>query len=178
MQKPFIVFIDGPMGSGKTTTTKLLNSELPDTARIAFPDIKRLVPNYRENEITISVIKEVMAVMIEKYLEHGVSVVVEQITKQEGIHSLKDIADKHGARFFAYRMSAPKDVRWERVKERTRLMMKVETLSESKVEELRGYFEPNNKFYEDNPSDVSVEIDSLENNPKQVVEMIKENLYL
>ena len=72
----------------------------------------------------------------------------------------------------------PKDVRWERVKERTRLMMKVETLSESKVEELRGYFDPNNKFYEDNPSDVSVEIDSLENNPKQVVEMIKENLYL
>jgi predicted AAA+ superfamily ATPase len=50
MQKPFLIFVDGPMGSGKTTTTKLLNTELPDTARIAFPDIKRLIPNYSENE--------------------------------------------------------------------------------------------------------------------------------
>lgn len=176
MKQPFLIFIDGPMGSGKTTTTKLLNSELPDTARIAFPDIKRLIPNYGENAKTIPIIKDVMAVMIDKYLEHGVSVVVEQITKQDGIQSLKDIADKHGARFFAYRMSAPKDVRWERVQERTRLMMEVEKLSESKVTELHGYFEPNNEFYENNPSNLSVEIDSLNNDPKKVVEIIKENI--
>ena len=112
MIKTFIIFVDGPMGSGKTTTSKLLNSELPDTARIAFPDIKRLIPNYKENEKTIPIIKDVMVAMIDKYLEHGVSVVVEQITKQEGIEKLKQIADKHEATFLAYRMSAPKDVRW------------------------------------------------------------------
>jgi predicted ABC-type ATPase len=173
MTQSFLVFVDGPMGSGKTTTTKLLNSELPNTARIAFPDIKRLIPNYGENAKTIPIIKEVMAVMIDKYLEHGVSVIVEQITKKEGIQLLKDIADKHQAKFFAYRMNAPKDVRWERVKERTRLMMEVEKLPESKVEELRGYFDPNNEFYESNPSDLSVQIDSFTNNPELVVEIIK-----
>ncbi len=176
MKQPFLVFVDGPMGSGKTTTTKLLNSEIPDTARIAFPDIKRLIPNYGENAKTIPIIKDVMSVMIDKYLEHGVSVVVEQITRQDGIQSLKDIADKHGARFFAYRMSAPKDVRFERVKERTRQMMGVEILPESKVEELRGFFEPNDRFYEDNPSDLSVEIDTSVNNPEEIIKIIKNNL--
>ncbi len=176
MKQTFLIFVDGPMGSGKTTTTKLLNTELPDTARVAFPDIKRLIPNYGENAKTISVIKDVMSVMIDKYLEHGVSVIVEQITKQEGITKLKLIAEKHGADFFAYRMSAPKDIRWERVKERTRQMMEVETLPESKVEELRGYFEPNNEFYEENPSDLSVQIDSFANSSDSVVEIIKKNI--
>jgi predicted kinase len=176
MQQPFLIFVDGPMGSGKTTTTKLLNTQLPDTARIAFPDIKRLIPNYTENAKTIPVIKEVMKVMIDKYLEHGVSVVVEQITKQEGIKLLKEIAEKHDARFFAYRMCSPKDVRWERVKERTREMMGVEKLPESKADELSGYFEPNNKFYEENLSELSIQIDTHNNSPEEVVEIVKNNL--
>jgi len=176
MIKPFLIFVDGPMGSGKTTTTKLLNTELPNTARIAFPDIKRLIPNYKENEKTIPVIKDVMAVMIDKYLEHGVSVVVEQITKQEGIEKLKQIADKYEANFFAYRMSASKEERWKRVKERTRQMMEVEQLPESKVEELRGYFEINNNFYEENPSDLSVEISTSVHRPEEVTEIIKNKI--
>ena len=176
MKKPFLIFIDGPMGSGKTTITKLLNEELPDTARIAFPDIKRLIPNYKENEKTIPIIKQVMKVMIDKYLEHGVSVVVEQVTRQEGIELLKEIAEKHNAAFFAYRMNAPRDVRWERVQERTRQMMEVDILPKSKIEELYGYFEPNNEFYEENPSAWSIEIDTVTNSPAEVTEFIKTNI--
>lgn len=177
MKQTFFIFVDGPMGSGKTTITKLLNSELSDTARIAFPDIKRLIPNYKENEKTIPVIKEVMKVMIDKYLELGVSVVVEQITKQDGIKKLKEIAEKHNATFLAYRMSAPKDVRWQRVQERTRQMMEMEKLPESKIEELHGYFEPNHAFYQENPSDMSIQIDTSVNNPEEVIELIKSNLH-
>jgi type IV secretory pathway ATPase VirB11/archaellum biosynthesis ATPase len=51
----FLILVDGPMGSEKTSTTKLINTELPETARIAFPDMKRLVPSYKENENTIPV---------------------------------------------------------------------------------------------------------------------------
>jgi len=176
MKQPFLIFVDGPMGSGKTTTTKLLNSELPDTARVAFPDIKRLIPNYGENSKTIPIIKDVMAVMIDKYLECGVSVVVEQVSKQDGIEKLKQIAEKRNAPFFAYRMTAAKATRWERVKERTRQMMEIEELPESKVAELQGYFEPNNRFYEENPSDLSIEIDTGNNNSAEVVEIIKGNI--
>lgn len=176
MQNPFLIFVDGPMGAGKTTTTKQLNTELPYTARIAFPEIKRLIPSYRESEKTIPIIKDVMSAMIDKYLEHDVSVIVEQIAKQDGIERIKQIADKYDARFLAYRLNASKEIRWERVKERTRQMMDVEQLPESKIEELKEYFEPNDRFYEENPSHISVRIDSQVNEPTDITKIIKADL--
>lgn len=161
------------MGSGKTTTTKALSETFPDAARVAFPDIKRLVPNYQENADTIPIIKAVMAAMIDTYLAHGVSVIVEQISKQEGIERLQRIAETHQAHFAAYRLTAPKAVRWERVQARTREMMVVETLPEEKVEQLRGYFEPNHAFYEENSSAVSEYIDSSQHTVDEVVVLIK-----
>lgn len=168
----FLILVDGPMGSGKTTTTKLLSEKLPDAARIAFPDIKRLVPNYKENEKTLPVIREVMRVMIDKYLEFGVSVIVEHITKAEGVQILKDLAEQREAKFMAYRLSAPKDVRMIRVCERARQMMNVPELPESKVAELTGYFESNDQFYTSNPSDLISIINTEELNPDQVAETI------
>ncbi len=172
MTTSFLILVDGPMGSGKTTTTKLLNQKLPDTARVALPDIKRLVPNFKENKETLTVIREVMKVMIDKYLEHGVSVIVEQITKAEGVEILKNIAEKHGAKFYAYRLTAPKDIRLNRVHERTKEMMGVTELPQSKIDELAGYFEPNDKFYLDNPISTAGSIDTQELNPEEVAETI------
>lgn len=160
------------MGSGKTTTSKLLNETLPNTARVAFPDIKRLIPDYKENEGSLSVTREIMRVMIDKYLELGVSVIVEHVSKAEGVQILKDLAEKRGAKFFAYRLDAPKELRMERVSERTRGMMGVSELPESKVTELAGYFEPNDKFYMENPSDLVQIIDTEKLNPEEVVECV------
>ncbi len=172
MKTPFLIFIDGPMGSGKTTTTKLLNQKLPDTARIAMPDIKRLIPNYKENPNHLVVIRAVMAAMIDTYLAHGVGVIVEQVNSASGISSLKDIADKHGARFFAYRLAAPKDIRKTRVDERTKIDMGVTELPKDKVEQLAGYFEPNDQFYLQNTTEISEPIDTSTMSPDEVTDFI------
>ncbi|MDE1940583.1 MAG: AAA family ATPase [Patescibacteria group bacterium] len=172
MTNPFLILVDGPMGSGKTTTTKLLNQMLPDTARVALPDIKRLVPNYKENEKTLMVIREVMKAMIDKYLEFGVSVIVEQITKVDGVQALREIATKRDANFYAYRLTAPKDDRLKRVHERTRVMMAVAELPQSKIDELSGYFEPNHQFYLDNPINTIESIDTQNLSPEKVAEII------
>ncbi len=160
------------MGSGKTTTTKLLNQKLPDTARIAMPDVKRLVPNYKENPNHLVVIRAVMAAMIDTYLANGVSVIVEQVTTAEGLEKLKDIAEKRDAKFFAYRLSAPKDTRKVRVAERTKIDIGVSELPQDKVEQLAGYFEPNDQFYIDNPATVSECIDTGNMSPDEVVDFI------
>lgn len=172
----FLVLVDGPMGSGKTTTTKLLNEKLLGTARVAFPDIKRLIPNYKESPDSLSVTREVMRVMINKYLELGISVVVEQVSKAEGLQALKDLAEKNHARFFAYRLDAPKEIRFARVCERTKEMMGVLELPESKKDELIGYFEPNDQFYTENPSDLVSIIDTQNLTSEEVVEMIVDKL--
>lgn len=172
MTTPFLILVDGPMGSGKTTTTKTLSQKLPDAARVALPDIKRLVPNYKENEKTLTVVREVMRAMIDTYLESDVSVIVEQITRAEGVALLRSIADKHGAAFYAYRLTAPKDIRLQRVHERTREMMSVQALSAQKIDELAGYFEPNDAFYANNPVNEAEVIDTQHLSPDQVADLI------
>lgn len=172
MTTPFLIFIDGPMGSGKTTTTKLLNQKLPDTARVAMPDIKRLVPNYKENPHTLVVLKDVMASMVDKYLEHGVSVIIELVTKADGIEMLRQIAQKHSAKFHGYRLSALEGTRRTRVYERTKEMIGVTELPQSKIEELDDYINKNNQFYLDNPIDSIETIDTTGMDSEQVVEMI------
>lgn len=64
-----------------------------------------------------------MKVMIDKYLEYGVSVIVEQINKAEGVENLKSLAEKRGAKFYGYRLTAAKDTRLNRVFERTKEFM-------------------------------------------------------
>jgi predicted kinase len=168
----FLILVDGPMGSGKTTTTKLLNEKLLGTARVAFPDIKRLIPNYKEGEKSLSVTREVMRVMIDKYLELGVSVIVEQVSKAEGVQVLKGLAEQHGAVFFAYRLDAPKNIRFDRVCDRTKEMMDVSELPGPKKDELTGYFEPNDQFYSENPSGLVVIIETQNRNPEEVAELV------
>lgn len=60
----------------------------------------------------------------------------------------------------------------KRVIERTRLMMTVPELPQSKITELEGYFEPNDKFYADNPSSLVSVIDTQNLSAEQVVEFI------
>lgn len=176
MSKTFLILIDGPMGSGKTTTSKLLNQSLPDTARVALPDIKRLVPNFREDTKTLNTIREVMRAMIETYLKNDVSVVVEQITKTDGAQLLKEIAERNGASFYGYRLTAPKEIRWNRVLERTKGMMEVTELPQSKIDELAGYFEPNHQFYIENPIEISEMIDTNELDTDQAIQYIINSL--
>ncbi len=170
--KKFLILIDGPMGSGKTTTSKLVNEWLPDTARIALPDVKRLVPNFRENDKTLAIVRDVMWVMIEKYLEHGISVIVEQITSTDGILPLIQVAVAHGAEFHAFRLTAQKEVRLQRVYERTKEMMKVSELPEAKIAEMNGYFEPNDQFYIENPIPEAIVIDSEKLSSEECADLI------
>jgi len=160
------------MGSGKTTTSKLLNEKMPDTARVALPDIKRLIPNYGENEHTLHVIREVMKAMVDKYLEHGVSVVLEQISKAEGAEMLLEIATKHNANFYPYRLTAPKDLRWERVQERTKGMIGADVQLAEKIETMKGYFEPNHQFYIDNLIEQAEIIDTSDLTPDKIADYI------
>ncbi len=172
----FIVLIDGPMGSGKTTTSKALNAKLEGTARISLADVKRFISGYEKSESYTKISQEVIKVMTEKYLELGISVVVECIMKAEGVESFAQIAKKYNAHCFAYKLTAPESLLFDRVKERTRLMMDVAELPSEKITELEGLFEPNYKFHMENPCSAAKTVDSENFNTDQIIEMISSDI--
>ena len=172
MPKTFIIQIDGPMGSGKTTVSKLLRQKLPDCARIALPDIKRLVPNFRENEITLKIIRDVILSMADIYLQNKICIIVEQISAPEDLIRLTKLSTKHNASLHAFRLTAPRDLRLKRVLERSKESYGVTELAQSKILELETYFNANEKFYDENPLSEAQIIDSEINNPDEIVEKI------
>ena len=176
MISPFIILVDGPMGSGKTSTTKLLSQKLPNAARVARADIKRLIPNYSENGEFLSLTRDVMHAMIDKYLEYGVGVIVELMTNTEGAEDLLRMAHKYGATYNVFRLMAPADLRLARVHGRTREMMAINELPQSTIDVLAWNFELDEKFFIDNSLDVAETIDTQFMTPEQVVNVIIERL--
>ncbi len=176
MSKTFIILIDGPMGSGKTTLSKLLSQKLPDFARIALPDIKRFVPNFRENEATLKIIRDVILSMANTYLQNGVSIIVEQISSSKDLINLKELSTRHNSSLYAFRLTAPQDLRLKRVLERSKESLGVIELSNSKILEIEEYFKANEMFYHENPLIEATIIDSEINNPDEISKKIIEEL--
>ncbi len=133
------------MGSGKTTTSKLLNEVIIRSARVALPDIRRFVSgNHREHgEIT----RQVMLDMAHSYLQSNIPVIIETVCGEEYISKCAALADEHNCPLHTYYISADEDIRWQRVCERTRQMMNMELLPEDKIEELKPIFVENKAFY-------------------------------
>ena len=171
MTSKFIILLHGPMGSGKTTTSKLLHESIVPSARVALPDVRRLVSgNHREHgEIT----RQVMLDMASSYLRAGVPVVIETVCGEEYIKRCATLANEHDCQFHAYYISADENIRWQRVCERTRQMMEVEQLPDSKIEELKPIFADNKSFYDKQSGDLGEVLDTSGLSIEAVVERIK-----
>ncbi len=115
-----LIVIDGPMGSGKTTVSKLLQERIKEkTALVCLDKLKRMVSqNKLDNIIHLELAHEVGALMANFYLKKGVNVIVEKaFTKSEFLESfLKLIKGK--PKIFIYQIEAPFEIRIKRVKER------------------------------------------------------------
>ena len=130
---PFLILIDGPMGSGKTTVSKILHSKLKRTSYIGLDRIKRYISDFRRNPTDNEISRNVVLVMTGEYLKQGISVIVEQGMREEYIRLLKKVAKKHKAKCFIYQLDAPKKLLQERVLKRTKLLKKP-IISKSRIE--------------------------------------------
>ena len=171
MSQNFIVLLHGPMGSGKTTTSKSLNESIVPSARVALPDVRRLVSgNYRENgELT----RQVMLDMASSYSQSNIPVIIETVCGEEYIKKCRAVADEHNCKFFAYFILANENTRWQRVCERTRQMMDVAQLLDSKIEELESIFADNKAFYDKQAGDLGEVLDTSNLEIEAVVQKIK-----
>jgi predicted kinase len=121
LNKKFIIIIDGPMGSGKTTVATILHKKLKRTAHIGLDRIKWFISDFKRIPEDNEIIRSVVVAMTKEYLKQGISVIVEQGMRKERIETLKKIAMQNDAHFLAYQLTASKSVLFERVHQRPHL---------------------------------------------------------
>lgn len=170
-----LVVIDGPMGSGKTTTVQLLNSKLNGTAILSRSEIKKFINNFDEGSHN-KVVQNVTTVMVDEFLKNGVSVIVEWAMRSERVEAFKEMAKKYNARCFVYELDAPKDMLLKRVEERTRILLHKEELPAENKENVRINFEKNYSFRTDHKYKGATIIDSSILNTEEIVAKILTDL--
>ncbi|MCB9798548.1 ATP-binding protein [Candidatus Nomurabacteria bacterium] len=116
-----LILIDGMSGAGKTTTTKLLLEKLPRTAHVGMDVIKRLVSDFERGVRDNDIARAVTFAMAEKYLQLGLSVIVEQPFRTEKmVQEYEQLAKKHHINCHKYQIHADPKVAFERVVDRTK----------------------------------------------------------
>ena len=119
--KQFLLLVDGMSGAGKTTVTKLLAEELPRTAIVGFDKIKRFVSDFERGFRDNQIAREVTMVMVQKYLDLGLSVIVEHPFKtEEEIDSYTKLANEQHIPCYKFQLHTDPDVALQRVMERTK----------------------------------------------------------
>lgn len=171
-KKLFMVLIDGPMGAGKTTTSRLLNKKLEGTARVPLDEIKKYISGFRTNPACKKISREIQMIMVEAYLKRGISVIIEWAMKQEHIENFIKIAKRNKARFFIYQLNAPKHLLIKRVKERTRMLKGRSRLTKESVEKIDKKFEKNYNFHFKNRYNEAIVFDSKKLSSEQIVKNI------
>jgi predicted kinase len=140
----FLLIIDGPMGSGKTTVSTLLHKKLKRTAHIGLDRIKWLISDFKKVTADNDIVRNIILAMTKEYLRQGINVIVEQGMTKERIENLTKIAKKYDARLLGYQLDAPKEVLFNRIAERQKLNKKT-TVSKARIE--RNYqFHLQNKY--------------------------------
>ena len=119
IMKHFLVIIDGPMGSGKTTVGKILHSKLKRTAVLSTDKIKFFLSDFERGERDNSITANVLLQMCREYIRQGINVLLAQgFWKKEFIEPYITFAKENDLALFVYQLEASREVLLERIKNR------------------------------------------------------------
>jgi len=170
MKKPFLIVIDGPMGAGKTTVSKLLHEKLHKKKRlnalISLDRLKRIISGYKmDSKIHLKLASDIGISMTKEYLKNNIDVIVEKaFTRAEFVDSFIRPFKKK-ARLFVYQIEVPTDIGARRVRERP-------LHPEIKKRPPKSKFERNIRHYSQFKYKKAEVFDSSKLTPRQIVNKI------
>ena len=142
MKKPFLIILDGPIGSGKTTVSELLHKRLKKTALISLDKVKRLVSDYKPGHKYHNLASQVGKVMAKEYLKNGWNVIVEKaFTREKFIQEYLNFKKNKNIKVFVYQMTIPFNVAIKRVRQREKLRDKISKLSTRRIERNYNHYD-------------------------------------
>ncbi|MFA6397912.1 MAG: AAA family ATPase [Candidatus Paceibacterota bacterium] len=163
-KKLFIVLITGPMGSGKTTVSKILHSKLKRTALISLDHIKKFISDFKRETKDNEISRNVILAMTKEYLRQNISVIIEQALSLGQINKFQKIADKYKANYFVYQLDAPRKILEKRIKQRTEIPGKQKVSKERIVK--------NYNFHLENKYSKAIILDSEKLTPEKIASLI------
>lgn len=170
--KAFLLILDGPMGTGKTTVSKLLHEKLEGVALVTLSNVKKFIFDHEKDHAYNKISQEVILVMVNKYLELGISVIVEWAMRKERVKAFKEIAKENGAQFYIYQLEGSKDLLLKRVKERTRILLNKKLLPKKNIANVEKHFEQHHLFHSENKYNNAIILNSEKLSATQIARKI------
>ncbi|TSC71160.1 MAG: Uncharacterized protein G01um101449_88 [Parcubacteria group bacterium Gr01-1014_49] len=166
----FLVIIDGPMGSGKTTIGNLLHSGLKRTAILSTDKIKFFLSDFERGERDNAISAAVLMQMCREYIKHGINIVLPQgFWKKEYLEPYIKLAEENNLKLFVYQLEAPKDVLLERLRNRPKPVLAKTPVPEEKILQ-------NLKTWEENRYDLGKVFDTSKLSSEEIAQAILKDL--
>lgn len=168
--KKFLILIDGPMGSGKTTLGKLLHPHLPRTAMLSTDAIKFFISDFergtRDNTISASVLRQ----MCREYLRHNINILLPQgLWRKSYVEPYQQLAQELGVDFFIYQLTAPREVLLGRIHNRPKPQLAKTPVPEDRIQR-------NLDTWEENHYELGTVFDTTEFAPEEIAKRILTDL--
>lgn len=117
----FLILLDGPKGSGKTTIRKLLQLQLQNTEFLSLDAARLSIPGSRATNEFNAQAFEILFTQIRACLKQKKNVVLDSGLNDERFTILQNIAHEESAAVLAFSLIAPFETLAERVRERDAL---------------------------------------------------------
>ncbi|OGJ04426.1 hypothetical protein A3F97_02970 [Candidatus Nomurabacteria bacterium RIFCSPLOWO2_12_FULL_41_10] len=113
------IFLNGQMGSGKSTITNLLRKNLKRTALLSIEDIRVLLSDFRPSTEDHLLAWKIIYRMCDEYFKNGISVLLEQIVcSEEVVNKFLRLAKKHKCVIGFYHLQATRNILLSRIEKR------------------------------------------------------------
>lgn len=168
MKKPFLIVIDGPMGSGKTTLGEKLHKKLPNTAFLNLDSFKYLISEYKmDSKKHLIMASKIGRAITKECLKNKINVIVEKAFTREEF--LKEFIKgfKKNSKLRIYQLHAPLNLRKKRIDKRS--------LEQGKNVPLEK-IERNSKHFEDFRYKKAKEFDTSKLSMNKVTERILKDI--
>lgn len=162
-----LIILNGPAGVGKSTLAFQIQSYIPEAEVISIDNLRRTIPNYRNNrQESLRLSYTYAEDSIKKYLNEGRTVIIDKcITQSEILDRFIDIADNYGAKTLEFILFAEKGIVKQRSKDRG--FTPGSMLTPEKVEEL---WEKTNSLRTQRPN--AIIIDTAHLSPEAIFNIV------
>jgi|GEM_PF-1007618 len=116
--KRFIIVLDGPKGSGKTTISAEIKKQLSNIQYLSLDELRRSIPKAKA---TADFNQQAFGMLLEevtKKYEEGSNIIIDCGLVEQKLQDLEVVVKALGAKLYKYSLVAPFEVLLERVKQR------------------------------------------------------------